>query len=81
VEIWLAKNGTTVPESNTAFHTKNANEAEFAALNYVETLASGDYLELIWATDNIDMTLAASASTMGGPNIPSVILTIVPVGV
>jgi hypothetical protein len=80
VEIWLAKNGVAVDESNTTFHTKNANEAEFAALNYVETLASGDYLELIWATDNLDMTLAATASTMGGPNIPSVILTIVPVG-
>jgi hypothetical protein len=80
VEIWLAKNGVAVNESNTYFHTKNPNEAEFAALNYVETLASGDYLELIWATDNIDMTLAATASTMGGPNIPSVILTIVPVG-
>ena len=81
VEIWLAKNGVAVDESNTVFHTKNANEAEFAALNYVETLASGDYLQLIWATDNLDMTLAATASTMGGPNIPSVILTIVPVGV
>jgi hypothetical protein len=80
VEIWLAKNGVAVDESNTVFHTKNANEAEFAALNYVETLASGDYLQLIWATDNLDMTLAATASTMGGPNIPSVILTIVPVG-
>jgi hypothetical protein len=81
VEIWLAKNGVAVPESNTVFHTKNANEAEFAALNYVETLAAGDYLQLIWATDNLDMTLAATASNMGGPNIPSVILTIVPVGV
>jgi hypothetical protein len=80
VEIWLAKNGVAVDESNTYFHTKNPNEAEFAALNYVETLASGDYLELIWATDNLNMTLAALPSTMGGPNIPSVILTIVPVG-
>jgi hypothetical protein len=82
IEIWLAKNGTAVPDSNTRFTLKNSNESEFAALNYVESLNAGDYLELIWSTNDVDNILyAESAPTaLGGPAIPSVILTIVPVG-
>ena len=83
IEIWLAKNGTAVPDSNTRFNLKNSNESEFAALNYVESLNAGDYLELIWSTGDVDNILYAETgpTALGGPAIPSVILTIVPVGV
>jgi hypothetical protein len=80
VEIWFAKNGSVIPNSNTHFSVKNVNEAEFAALNFIDSLSAGDYLEVIWATDNSNIRLATPASTMGGPATPSVILTIVPVG-
>ena len=80
VEIWLAKNGTAVADSNTRFTTKGSGEAAFAALNYVESLAAGDYLELIWASGDANMQMITAPSLFGGPQIPSVILTIVPVG-
>ena len=81
-EVWLAKNGSDVAASNTRFAIKNTNEAEFAALNYIEQLAAGDYLELIWSTGDVDNTLLAVTGTtaLGGPDIPSAIVTIVPVG-
>lgn len=82
-EIWLAQNGVAVPNTNTRFSVKNVNEAEFAALNYVYTLTAGQYLELIWVADNINIQLAsyaAGANFTGAPAIPSAILTIVPVG-
>ena len=81
VEIWFVKNGTPVPNSNTHYAIKNTNEYEVAALNFIETFAVGDYLELYWATDNLNVQLATPTSTMGGPSVPSVIVTIVPVGV
>jgi hypothetical protein len=82
VEIWFAKNGTAVPSSNTSFSIKNTNEAEFAALNFVDSLNAGDYIELFWSTaDNDNFLYATTAPTaLGGPAIPSVILTVVPVG-
>jgi hypothetical protein len=80
VEIWFVKNGTPVPNSNTHYAIKNTNEYEVAALNFIETFAIGDYLELYWATDNLNIQLDTPASTMGGPAVPSVIVTIVPVG-
>ena len=80
IEIWLTKNGAPVANTNTRFSVKNANEAEFAALNYLVQLNAGQYVELYWASGDTDVKLVALASTMGGPAIPSVIATIVPVG-
>lgn len=80
VEVWFVKNGTPITNSNTRYSVKNANEEEVAALNLIETFTAGQYIEVYWASDNINMTLAALASTMGGPSSPSAIVTIVPVG-
>jgi hypothetical protein len=80
VEVWFVKNGTAITDSNTRYSVKNANEEEVAALNLVETFAAGDNIQVFWASDNLNMTLAALASTMGGPSAPSAIVTVVPVG-
>lgn len=80
VEVWFVKNGTAVGNSNTRYSIKNANEEEVAALNFVDTFAAGDNIQVFWASNNSLMTLAALASTMGGPAIPSAIVTVVPVG-
>jgi hypothetical protein len=82
VEIWLNKGMFQVPNSNTRFRLKNTNEAEFAALNFVETLGAEEYLELYWSTADSDNFLYAQSgpTTLGGPGIPSAIITIVPVG-
>jgi hypothetical protein len=80
VEVWFVKNGTPISNSNTRYSVKNANEEEVAALNLIETFAAGDNIQVYWASDNVLMTLATLASTMGGPNVPSAIVTIVPVG-
>jgi hypothetical protein len=80
VEVWFVKNGVAITNSNTRYSVKNANEEEVAALNLVETFAAGDNIQVFWASDNINMTLATLVSTMGGPAIPSAIVTVVPVG-
>jgi hypothetical protein len=80
VEVWFVKNGTAITNSNTRYSVKNSNEEEVAALNLVETLTAGQNIQVYWASDNINMTLATLTSTMGGPSIPSAIVTVVPVG-
>ena len=79
-EVWPAINGTPIPNSNTRFSVKNTNEAECAALNYIITLTAGQYIELYWATDDTSNLLVGTTSLYGGPDIPSAIITIVPVG-
>ncbi len=81
MEIWLVKNNVAVDNTNTQFVSKGSGEAYFAALNYLVQLNAGEYVQLFWASGDSNMTLVSKSSSYGGPAIPSVILTIVPVGV
>jgi len=78
--IWLKKNGTAV--ANTAGDTRVAGNGEriMAAWNYVVSAAAGDYYELAWAADGTDVLLDYVAASAPIPAVPSVILTVVPVG-
>lgn len=78
VDIWLRKNGTDVPWSDTRM-TLPKNDAKLvAAWNFVITLADNDYTELIWMSDDIAMRLYAEPAQVSPPHpgIPSVILTV-----
>jgi len=78
--IWLKKNGANV--ANSAGDTRVAGNGDriMAAWNYVVSAAAGDYYELAWSSDGLDVLLDYSAASAPVPAVPSVILTVVPVG-
>ena len=78
--IWLKKNGTAV--ANTAGDTRVAGNGDriMAAWNYIVSAAAGDYYELAWAADDTAVLLDYVAAAGVVPAVPSVILTVVPVG-
>jgi hypothetical protein len=65
-----------VPNSATRITLKGSDEAAVAAWNFVLRLGSNDYFELMWATDDTDVEIAAEAATAFCPAIPSVIMTV-----
>ena len=79
-EIWLVKNGQAVPDSNTRVGVNTNSPYIAAAWNFFKELAIGDYLEIYWATDNLNIVLENNTGSMGGPAIPSTIVTINQVG-
>ena len=38
---------------------------------------AGDYYQVIWTTDNVNIHMVAGTASMGGPNIPSAIVTVI----
>ena len=78
--IWLKKNGTAV--ANTAGDTRVAGNGDkiMAAWNYVFSAAAGDYYELAWSAGDTSVILDYLAAAAPVPAIPSVILTVTPVG-
>ena len=82
IEIWLSKNGSTVPWTNTRFKLDGSNTYQLATLNFVESLGATEYVELMWGSADLNAKLIAidSANTTMGVDVPSVIATIVPVG-
>lgn len=82
VTIWLRKNGTDVANTATDVEVNTNSPYVVPAWNFVQTLNSNDYLELIWATENTNIIIEyvpPSAQTNGAPGIPSAIVTITPV--
>jgi hypothetical protein len=83
VEIWLTKNGSSVANSATRLQIQGTNEKDVAAWNWLVNSANvNDYYQIAWASTDANMQLVAigSGSTLSGVAVPSLIVTVVPVG-
>ena len=76
INIWLRKNGVDVADTSSIVAIQGTNAESVPAWNFVLTLAAGDYLQLMWSTDDISVQLTAVPAIAPSPAIPSVIATI-----
>jgi hypothetical protein len=83
VDIWFRKNGTDVSKSNSKFGLpprKSSGDPahSIAALNFFISLAANDYVEIMWRTSNVGVTIQqyAAGTSPTRPITPSVIATI-----
>ena len=76
VHIWIAVNGTAVPDTGTLVTMSGSNSAYVAAWNFLLNLTAGDYFELYWQTTNTNVTIHTDVASGNIPAIPSVILTV-----
>jgi hypothetical protein len=81
-DIWFRKNGVNIPNSNSRFHVvarKSTGDASHivAALNFIESLSTGDYIEIMGRVSSLDVTLEAfpASTSPTRPEIPSAIAT------
>lgn len=82
VSIWFRKNGTDIPKSNSDFGLaprKNATDPYhvIAAMNYFIDLAKDDYVEIMWSTTNVLVTIdqKPAQTSPTRPTTPSTIAT------
>jgi hypothetical protein len=78
IEIWLSKNGQNVDWSNTTLELQGNNTELVAAWNFMSSFNSGDYFELYWHSNDINMRILTrgTQSNPSRPAIPSIILTV-----
>jgi hypothetical protein len=83
VDVWFRKNGTNISNSNSRFHLparKSTGDPShlIAALNLFVSLATNDYVELMWRTTNVGVSIEhfATSSSPTRPAVPSVIATL-----
>jgi len=82
IDIWLRKNGTDIPASNSRFglpvYRSAGNPSHvIGSLNYFIELQPTDYVELIWCTTDVGAGLAAyvAGTSPTRPAVPSIIAT------
>jgi hypothetical protein len=83
VDVWFRKNGTNIANSNSRFHPparKSAGDPShlIAALNFFVSLAANDYIEIMWRTTNVGVSIEHFdvSSSPTRPAVPSVIATL-----
>jgi hypothetical protein len=79
VYIWFKKNGSNVARSTTSLDVlKQAGGSGrlVAAWNYIDTYNAGDYIEIVWQSNDTDIFLAYDTASGNYPSIPSVIATL-----
>lgn len=82
IDIWLSKNGAPVDWTNTSIPVTSGTPA-VAAWNFVENVTvANTYFELMWSSADTLVSLDAVAANTNPtrPGIPSVIVTVTPVG-
>ncbi len=78
IDIWLAKNGSNVANSNTTMLLHSNPGYEVAAWNFLVQANAADYYELYWSSADTTAEIHASAAGTNPtrPAIPSVILSV-----
>lgn len=76
VNIWLAKNGVAIPNTNSIANVPKA--ADGGTQHFLQTdivtLAANDYIQVMWLPDSTLATLSAPAAGAIAPATPSAIL-------
>jgi hypothetical protein len=74
--IWPRVNGVDIADSNTKLQLTGSSSSEMvAAWNFVLPMNAGDYFELYWAADHVDVIIKAEAANSFSPAIPPVLLS------
>jgi len=81
VNIWFAKNGTNISDSNTQITVPGNGGKYLASWNFIVSVTAGQYIEIKWQSPDTNMRLVASAAQTNPtrPAVPSVIVTAVQV--
>ena len=80
-DIWFKKNGTNIANSNSRFSVPNSHGGVdghlIAALNFFVDMDPGDFIEIMWHTDDIKISLQQlpTATSPTRPATPSAIVT------
>jgi hypothetical protein len=82
VDFWFRKNGTDIAKSNSRFGIsarKSSGDPShvIVALNFFVSLAANDYMQIVWMTSDVAVTIEtfAAGTSPTRPSVPSVIAT------
>lgn len=83
LEVWIRQNGVDVPDSNSAAQLPvkrgSVSSETILAINYLLRVQAGDYIELVWLSNDAAVSLStvpASVVAPIHPQSPAVIITV-----
>ena len=76
INVWLRVNGTNVANTDSKQSMTAFTERETLTASHIVKLDAGDYLELVFAVNDLNMLLHAYAADAVNPAAPSVSISV-----
>lgn len=76
VWLWFRKNGVDIPDTALVTSMDSGTAIRAPSRSLIISLAAGDYVELMWAANDVNVTLDAIAATAFAPGAPAAILNV-----
>lgn len=76
VWLWYRKNGVDIANSALITSMDSGTAVRAPSRTLLISLAAGDYVELVWAADDVNVTLDAVPATAFAPAAPAALLTV-----
>jgi len=76
VYLWYRKNGVDIANSTLVTSMDSGSAIRAPSRSLLISLAANDYIELMWAADDTNVTLDAIAATAFAPAAPAALLTV-----
>ena len=74
--VWPRINGTDVPNSNSQVQIQGNNAEQIVTVGYFFEMTAGDYIELMFAVNDVSVRLDQFPASAFYPAIPSIIVTV-----
>lgn len=74
--VWPRINGIDIPNSNSQVQIQGNNAEQLVTVGYFFELKAGDYVEIMFAVNDISVRAEAFPASAFYPSIPSIILTV-----
>ena len=76
VYVWLKRNGTALGYTAKQFVLQGSADVKNMTYNFNIDLAAGEYIEVVWSSDDIDAKLDAQTPASPHPGVASAVLTV-----
>lgn len=76
VYIWIARNGTDIGYSTHQYTVAGSNTHLNISWNFDIDLDAGEFIEMQWASDDINMKLESTVATAVHPGMPSAVMAV-----
>lgn len=76
VWVWIVRNGTPVGYSTNAYTISGSGTSTIISWQFNIDLGVGEYIELYWGADNVNVSIATTAPTAPHPGIPANVVAV-----
>lgn len=74
--VWPRINGVNVPDSNSQVQIQGNNAEQLVTVGYFFKLKAGDYVEIMYAVNDVSVQVETFPASAFYPSVPSIILTV-----